>query len=168
MKADREEHASRRFVILRVSFIALFVIYSIRLFSMQIFSGDFYRLRARNIARQTSIIPAQRGEIYDRNYNQPLVLNTESFAVSIIPAEVPALQMQEILARLASILALPLDQLERKVPRSIYFRYQPVEIAVSVSFSTISVISEQADSLPGVFWQSNPCGIIRIQAALPI
>jgi penicillin-binding protein 2 len=156
LKADQEEQASRRFIFLRIAFIALFVIYSIRLFSMQIFSGDFYRLRARNIARQTSVIQPQRGEIYDRDYNQPLVSNTESFAVSIIPAEVPASQMQELLSRIASILGLPLEQLERKVPRSIYFLYQPVEIAINVSFSTISVLSEQADSFPGVFWQAKP------------
>jgi len=156
VKDDMDENASMRFIMLRIGFIALFVIYSIRLFSMQIFSGDLYRLRARNIARQTSVIQAQRGEIYDRNYNQPLVSNTASFAVSIIPAEVPAAQMQDLLSRLASILGLPLDQLERKVPRSIYFLYQPVEIAINVSFSTISVLSEQADSLPGVFWESKP------------
>ena len=156
MNSGNDEGAGIRIIVLRVIFIAIFVVFSIRLFSMQVFSGDLYRSRARNIARQSSIIPAQRGEIYDRNYNQPLVLSTESFAVSIVPAEVPVSLMLELLARLASILNLPPEQLERKVPQSVYHLYQPVEIAANVPFATIAALAENADSLPGVFWQSKP------------
>ena len=156
MIGEREEGFGIRTTILKMAFFAVFIGYAVRLLSMQVFSGDIYRSRARNIARQTSVIPAQRGEIYDRNYNQPLVLNTESFAVSIIPAEVPALQMQELLSRLALILEVPPEQIERKVPQSLYYLYQPVEIALNVSYRTVAALAEQADSLPGVFWQSKP------------
>ena len=156
MIPEREGVSEVRLMILRVAFIILFLVYSIRLFSMQIFSGDFYRLRARNISRQTTVIPAQRGEIYDRYYNQPLVLSTESFAVSIVPAEIPVSQMQGLLSRLASILDITTDQIERKVPQSIYNLYQPVELARNVPFRTIAILAEQADSMPGVFWESKP------------
>jgi len=156
MASERNESTGIRIVVIRIILIAIFAVYSIRLFSMQVFSGDLYRSRARNIARQSSLIPAQRGEIYDRHYSQPLVLSTESFAVNIVPAEVPAARMLELLSRLASILGLTLEQLERKVPQSVYYLYQPVEIAANVSFATIAVLAENADFLPGVFWQSKP------------
>jgi penicillin-binding protein 2 len=155
-RGEREERPEGRITLLRAAFIVIFVIYAVRLFSMQILSGELYRSRAQNIARRTTIIPAQRGEIYDRNYNRPLVLNTDSFAVSITPAEVPRGEMQNIIEKLAAVLHVPREQIERKVPPSIYYLYQPVEVASNVPFSTIAALAEQVDAFPGLSWQSKP------------
>jgi penicillin-binding protein 2 len=151
-----EERPKKRIRFLRIIFILIFLVYSVRLFSMQVLSGELYRSRAQNIARRTTLIPAQRGEIYDRNFNQPLVLNTDSFAVSINPAEVPQGAMPELFDRVASILGISRDQIERKIPVQYYYLYQPVEIAVNVSFDIIAVLAENVDTLPGVSWQSKP------------
>ena len=156
MNGDRKERSRIRILILQVSLVALFLVYSVRLFSMQIFSGDVYRSMARNIARHTTVVLAQRGEIYDRHFDRPLVTNTNSFAVSITPAEVPVPLMPELKSRLALILGISPELLERRVPRSIYHLYQPVEIASNISFNTIAYLAEQSDSLPGVSWQSKP------------
>jgi penicillin-binding protein 2 len=123
---------------------------------MQIFSGDIYRLRARNIARHTTVILAQRGEIFDRHFDRPLVTNTDSFSVSITPAEVPSSLMPELKTRLAIILGISPAQIERRVPRSTYHLYQSIEIANNISFNTIAYLAERTDSLPGVSWQSKP------------
>jgi penicillin-binding protein 2 len=151
-----DEHPERRINILRFIFAAIFLIYSARLFSMQILRGEKYRSQAENIARRTTVIPAQRGEIYDRNFNQPLVLNTDSFAVSITPAEVPRGGIPELIGKVAEILGIPREQIERKIPAQYYYLYQPIEIAVNVPFSTIAVLAENVDALPGVSWQSKP------------
>ena len=156
MQEEQQERSWIRIWIIRIAFILLFIVYSVRLFSMQVLSGDIYRSRARNIARQTTSIPAQRGEIFDRNYDQPMVLNTDSFAVFIVPAEVPSALIPETLGRVASILGLPPEQIVRKLPKSSYHLYQPIEIAANISFTHIASLSEHADSLPGVFWQSKP------------
>ncbi|MDR2103692.1 MAG: penicillin-binding protein 2 [Treponema sp.] len=153
---EGEGRPERRINLLRIIFIAIFLFYSFRLFSMQVLSGELYRSRAQNIARRTTIIPAQRGEIYDRNFNQPLVLNTDSFAVSVTPAEVPSGTMPELFDRIASILGISRDQIEQKIPVQYYYLYQPVEIAVNVPFNTIAVLAENVDTLPGVSWQSKP------------
>jgi penicillin-binding protein 2 len=150
---DRPE---RRILILRIFFIGVFVLYAARLFSMQILSGEFYRSRAQNIARRTTVIPAQRGEIFDRGFSQPLVLNTDSFAVSITPAEVPQKEIDSLIARVAEILGIPREQIDRKIPPQYYYLYQPVEIAVNVSLPLIAALAEQVDTLPGVSWQSKP------------
>jgi penicillin-binding protein 2 len=123
---------------------------------MQILSGELYRSRAQDIARRTTVIPAQRGEIYDRNFNQPLALNTDSFAVYITPAEVPQGEMQQLINRLAGILGVGGDQIERRLPSQYYYLYQPVEIAANLSFNAVAALAEQVDSLPGVSWQSKP------------
>ena len=156
MASEHGERSETRIIILRIVLIAIFVIFSVRLFSMQILSGDIYRSRARNIARQTNVIPAQRGEIFDRYYSQPLVTNTDSFAVSITPGEVKRAEIPGLIGRLAAILELPSDQIENKLPPSIYSFYQAVEVAVNIPFSKIAVLAEQADSLPGVSWQAKP------------
>jgi penicillin-binding protein 2 len=151
--ADRSES---RIQFLRVLFIGIFVLYAVRLFSMQILSGELYRSRAQNIARRTTVIPAQRGEIYDRSFGQPLVLNTDSFAVSITPAEVPRDEIGDLFDRVAAVLGIDREQIERKIPPQYYYLYQPVEIAVNVSLPLISALAEKADTLPGVSWQSKP------------
>jgi penicillin-binding protein 2 len=137
-------------------FIAIFIIYIIKLFNMQILSGETYRSRAQNISRRVTIIPAQRGEIYDRTFTQPLVLNTDSFAVSITPAEVPEGTIPEIIGRVAEILGVEQESIDRKIPSQYYSLYQPVEIASNVPFATIAALAERKDSLPGVAWQSKP------------
>ncbi|MDR1972501.1 MAG: penicillin-binding protein 2 [Treponema sp.] len=150
---DRPENRIR---ILRVFFIAVFVLYAARLFSMQILSGEFYRSRAQNIVRRTTVIPAQRGEIFDRAFSRPLAMNTDSFAVSITPAEVPRDEIENLFNRVAAILGIGREQIDRKIPPQYYYLYQPVEIAVNISLPLIAALAEQVDTLPGVSWQSKP------------
>jgi penicillin-binding protein 2 len=154
--SDGENRDEGRIRILRIVFILIFVVYSIRLFSMQILSGELYRSRAQNIARRTTVIPAQRGEIFDRNFSQPLVMNTDSFAVSITPAESPPEGIPALIGRVAEILGVSREQIERKIPVQYYYLYQPIELAVNVPFKTIAALAENVDTLPGISWQSKP------------
>ena len=156
MIKDREKPFEGRITLIFILCIVLMVIYATRLFSMQILEGELYQSRARNIARRTTIIPAQRGEIYDRHFNQPLVLNTDSFAVFITPGEVRSNDIPELITKVSSILNIPREQVERRLPARIHHLFQPVEIASNVSFSTIAVLAEQVNILPGVTWQSKP------------
>jgi penicillin-binding protein 2 len=146
----------RRTGLLGILFVLIFLAYGARLFSMQILSGELYRSRAQDIARRTTLIPAQRGEIYDRNFNQPLVHNTDSFAVNITPAEVPREKMSALIDSVAGILRMSRDEIERKIPAQYYYLYQPIEIAVNVPYADIAALAERVDSLPGVSWNSKP------------
>jgi penicillin-binding protein 2 len=152
----RQIKPEKRIGLLRILFVALFAIYSWRLFNMQILSGEQYRSQAQDISRRTEIIPSQRGEIYDRSYTQPIALNTDSFAVSIVPAEVPRDHIQELFAEVASLLKIPVSDIEAKIPEQYYRLYQPVEIAVNVPYTLIASLAERKDSLPGVSWNSKP------------
>jgi penicillin-binding protein 2 len=154
--ASPEDRPGLRIPILRIVFIFIFIGYTVRLFSMQILSGEVYVARAQDIARRTAVIPAQRGEIYDRNFSRPLVLNADSFAVSITPAEVPQGEIADLISRVALILGVPREQIERKIPSQYYYLYQPVEAASNVPFAAIASLAENVDSLPGVSWQSKP------------
>ncbi|MDR2535767.1 MAG: penicillin-binding protein 2 [Treponema sp.] len=145
-----------RIKILMVIFMVIFIAYGMKLFNMQILNGELYISQAQKIARRVTVIPAQRGEIYDRTFTQPLVLNTDSFAVSITPAEIAQEKIPDLIEQVAGILGVSRDVIDRKIPVQYYSLYQPVEIAVNVPFGAIAAIAERKDSLPGVSWQSKP------------
>ncbi|MDR0289735.1 MAG: penicillin-binding protein 2 [Treponema sp.] len=152
----RHGKSESRIVLLRTFFVVLFVIYGLRLFNMQILSGEQYRSHAQDISRRTEVLPSQRGEIFDRSYTQALALNTDSFAVSIVPAEVPRGHVPELIANVASIINVPASEIEAKIPPRYYHLYQPVEVAVNVPFQLIAVLAERRDALPGVLWNNKP------------
>ncbi|MDR0638244.1 MAG: penicillin-binding protein 2 [Spirochaetaceae bacterium] len=141
---------------LQALFVLVFILFSMRLFSLQVLSGEVYRTRAQDIARRTAVIPSQRGEIYDRNFSQPIVHNTDSFAVFVVPAEVEKGAIPATLERLSAILNIPLAQLERKLTPQMYTLFQPVEVASNINFASIAALAEQVHILPGVSWQSKP------------
>jgi penicillin-binding protein 2 len=150
------EDQGRRITVFRILFVSLIVVYSIKLFSMQILSGDVYLTRAQDISRRTFTIPAQRGEIYDRNYTRQLAMNRDSFAVNITPAEVPRGSMEEVVNAVSVIIGIPADEINAKMPRQYLQFFQPVEIAANVSLNTIAALAERKNTLPGVSWQIKP------------
>ena len=99
-----QENQSLRLFVIKILLVLVFSVYAVRLFSMQIVSGDVYRTRAQEFSRRTYKIPTQRGEIFDRNFDAPMVINRDSFGVSITPAEVPRNRMDEILESLSKII----------------------------------------------------------------
>jgi penicillin-binding protein 2 len=152
----RQGKSENRILLLRVFFLAVFFIYGMRLFNMQILSGEQYRSHAHDISRRTEVLPSQRGEIFDRSYTQALAQNADSFAVSIVPAEVPRNDIPELIAKVSAILNIPASEIEAKIPPRYYHLYQPVEIAVNVPYQMIAILAERKDALPGVSWNSKP------------
>jgi len=145
-----------RITLFKVMLIMLIAVYSIKLFSMQILSGDVYLKRSQDISRRTVTIPAQRGEIYDRNYTKQLAMNRDSFAVNITPAEVPRGSMEEVIKNVSAIIGIPAEEINAKMPKQYLQFFQPVEIAANVTINTIAALAERKNTLPGVSWQSKP------------
>ncbi|MDR1838548.1 MAG: penicillin-binding protein 2 [Treponema sp.] len=148
------EDQTNRINIFRILLVLVSLIYSARLFNMQILSGDVYLTRAQDISRRTYSIPTQRGEIYDRNLTRPLAINRDSFAVSITPAEVGRNNIDEVIETVSQILGVPLSEIRARLPNQYIQLYQPVEIALNVPFSKIAALAERKNNLPGISWQS--------------
>lgn len=153
---DGNEKPEKRIITLKFLFFTVIIVYAFRLFSMQIIQGESYKTQAQNIARRTTIIPSQRGEIFDRSHSLPMVLNVDSFAVYITPGEIPREYKNTVFTRLADILGIAKDEIDKRIPASYYHLYKPFEIISNINFQTIGVISEHLDELPGVGWQSKP------------
>jgi len=146
----------KRLYALIVVIIASFTVYAVYLFGLQIVNGVEYQNRARQVARRIVTIPAQRGEIYDRHYDVPLVMNIPSFAVDVIPAEVPEGEMPVLIEKLAEVLSISTESIRQKIQPQYYHLYQPIEILSGVSFDTITVIAERIEEYPGVTWRNKP------------
>jgi penicillin-binding protein 2 len=142
--------------ILSILCTILFASYSIYLFYMQTVRGNEYRTQATRISQQSSVIPSQRGEIYDRSYSVPFVLNTDSFAIGLVPAELPAERRESVFSRLSTLLGMPVEDIRKKIPPAYYHLYQPIEILGSAPYATVSAIAERIDEYPGVSWYSKP------------
>ncbi|MCL2765475.1 MAG: penicillin-binding protein 2 [Treponema sp.] len=141
-----------RIIIFRVILVIVFFVYAARLFGMQILSGEVHRMRAQDISRRTYPIPAQRGEIFDRSFTNPLVINRDTFAVNITPAEVPRGSMDTVINYVSGILNIPSDEITGRLPNQYLQLYQPVEIASNVPFSSIASLAERKNELPGISW----------------
>ena len=149
---DTKRGLDGRILFLRIFLVVIFFMYGVRLFSMQILSGDLHRAQAQDISRRTEIVRAQRGEIFDRSFTRPLATNVDTFSVNIIPAEVPRGQLPELINTLAEIIGVTPEDIESRVPPRYHRLFHPMEIAGNVSFQVVSALAERRASLPGVTW----------------
>src|SRR6056297_3017138 len=136
--------------------LIVIVFYLGYIFHLQIAKGLEFKNRARRVASRSIPIPAQRGEIFDRNHDEPLVINVDSFAVNLIPAELDDHQLSIVAERLSKLLPMSTDEILRKIPPQYRNMYQPVEIKSGVSFDIITIIAEHIEDFPGVSWQGKP------------
>ncbi len=151
-----EDFSPIKIIALAGAALLLFLWYSSFLLYLQIVKGGEYQVRAVTIASQIERLPSQRGEIYDRNYNLPLVLNVDTFAVSLVPAELPDELRDTVFSKLAALTDISVAEIHRKVPPSFYRLFQSIEIVSSVDQSVITAIAERIDEFPGVSWYARP------------
>ena len=141
------------FFLLVASIIA---IYTMRLFSMQVVHGESYRRASKVVSTRNTVITAQRGEIYDRNNNSAMVINTDSFAVEVIPGEIPRDYYDTVLAKLAEYLSVKKTDIDDLIPQNARRSFNRITVKTNVPFKTISNIAENINDLPGVTWISKP------------
>jgi penicillin-binding protein 2 len=142
-----------RLTLLTVFITVVFSLLVVYLFYLQVVRGVEYRELSKNVAFREITIPTQRGEIYDRNYDKPLVMNVEAFALQLTPGQVTTDKLQYF-ERLARFLEIDASEIQSKVPSKSYLLFQPIEICPNVSFEKISYIAEHKDNFPGISWNS--------------
>jgi penicillin-binding protein 2 len=101
-------------------------------------------------------LPSQRGEIFDRNGDIPIVINIDSYAVDIIPAEVPEGEIESLKRELSILLSIPMEEFDKRLSPEMYHLYQPIEIAHNISVEKIYYLAEHIEEYPGVAWHNKP------------
>ena len=150
------QQVDKRLKFFSVFVFCILIIYLFRLFSMQIVRGAQFRKQSQTISQRSERIPAQRGEIFDRNANIPMVLNTNTFAVSITPGEISKEVLPTVMTRLAGLLQIPVTEIEKKLPANVRRSFQSIEIRSNLPYEVITAFAENIDELPGVSWHSKP------------
>jgi penicillin-binding protein 2 len=92
----------------------------------------------------------------DSNNSILFVSNTDSFAIDLVPANLPADRRESVFSRLSALLRLPVEEIRKKIPPAYYHLYQSIEILGTAPYSTVSEIAEKIDEFPGVSWHSKP------------
>lgn len=155
--ASQEEAESTR---LRLTFltllvVSLFVLLFARLWFLQVMAGERYSDLAAGNAVRTIATEAPRGKLLDRN-GETLVRNRYAMVVSVQPAEMGERQ-DEILADLAELLGMSVEDITDKVEHSRVSALRPKPIAVDVPEEIAFYIHENgADLFPGVYAETLP------------
>lgn len=151
-----KDSVGSKLIIISIIISIIMIFYLFKLFSMQIIEGDIYKKQSQTISKRSKRIPSQRGEIFDRNFASPMVINIDSFAVELTPGEIATENFETVLLRISKILDIPIGSLEKKIPKNIRRSFQSVEIASNIPFTKIQEIAEKIDELDGISWHSKP------------
>jgi penicillin-binding protein 2 len=135
--------------------LAAFGILFLRLWSLQVLSGDRYLRAAQNNQIRTLPLEAPRGLIVDRK-GHVLVTNKPGTAVRIWVADLPRRRRYQELRELSHVLKVPLPEVLAKVERQKRDPLTPVTIKESVSQDEVNYILERRSRFPGVFVDDTP------------
>ena len=136
--------------------VGVVTLYGMYLFGLQVINGSEYRRRASEVAQREVLIPAQRGQIFDRTYDVPLVVNKPSYAVDLVSGQAGRKGLETTIAKLADLLHLTPAEIRERIPAAPLAAFQPVQVASGVPYRTISYLAEHIEEFPGVSWHSKP------------
>jgi penicillin-binding protein 2 len=120
-----------------------------RLFYLQITNGTEYSAISNRQRTVLEAIPAPRGSIYDR-HGRLLVKNVPTFAVKVRPADLPNERRDEVVARLAALLAIDPAEINAAIDGNPGSAFDLVRVAQDVDRAKAQLISEASFDLPGV------------------
>lgn len=138
----------KRYVITGI-FVAVGLLYLLKLFYIQIIEDKYKILSDSNVRRVITIFPA-RGMIYDRN-GKTLVANEEAYDLMVIPRQAKNVDTSE-LCRLIDIDHKAFEARMKKA--SEFSRYKASSFLEQISKETYGFLQEKLYRFPGFFVQS--------------
>jgi penicillin-binding protein 2 len=141
-----------RIAILGAIAIALFAALFLRLWALQVISGERYLQEAQNNQVRTARVEASRGTIIDRNGVQ-LVTNRAATSVQLWPVslrEMPDAQRVAMLGSLGKLLDLELPEIQAALRRHRDDPLTPVTIKQAVRNEKVVYLLEHQAEFPGV------------------
>ena len=138
-----------RFTIASCLIVLFFLVFSARLFYLQIYKGEEYRnFSERNILRALEL-PAPRGRVFDRN-GEKILYNRPSFNIRIFPREIT--DVGNLAENLAGIIEISEQELLEKLQGIARLRsFYPVTIAKDISREELLLVEKNKEALEGIF-----------------
>jgi penicillin-binding protein 2 len=131
--------------------LAVFAVLFLRLWALQVLSGDKYRTEANDNRVRTIRIDAPRGQIVDAN-GHVLVSNVAGYRVELWPADLPKswpAQRNE-LRQLATVTKTPISQILKGIKEDAGDPLTPVVVQYGLHPDQISYLDEHRVQFPGV------------------
>jgi penicillin-binding protein 2 len=129
--------------------LIIFAVLFLRLWALQVLSGDRYLNAAQNNQLRTIRVEAQRGSIVDRN-GTVIVSNVPGTAVRIWPADLPEEGRYAMFKRLSKILRVPLPKLTQALEESKGDPLTPILVKTAVHEDQVATLLENRADFPGV------------------
>ena len=98
-----KKNVHKRINILAIFLSLIMLLYSVRIFSLQISNAKIYLEQAAGISRYTAVIKAQRGEILDR-YGREIAINREGYNIVFNRAYVDMEKINSTILKLSNLL----------------------------------------------------------------
>ncbi|MBF2026099.1 MAG: penicillin-binding protein 2 [Oscillatoriales cyanobacterium C42_A2020_001] len=140
---------SRRAIALILLGSALVAVCGARLAQLQILQGNYYRERAEKNRIALIPIPADRGNIIDRN-GKLLAANRLARSVYLRPREQTKEQWAKTAEHLAPILNIPASEILDKLKQSGYRAAMPIRISRNLSLDAFVTLAEKNNQFPGI------------------
>jgi penicillin-binding protein 2 len=149
-----EPHIERRVLWLFAVVIAVFSVFALRLFHLQVIQGEALRLRSESNRIRIVRLEAPRGKILDRE-GREIATTRAAFSVQAIPAEVRRPDTTwPVLARLMEADAAALrDRVGQPSGRA---RFQPVDLASDLSRDALARVEAHRYALSGITTDVRP------------
>ena len=165
---NKNDDFKKRLIIFSAIPIVSFFVFVIVLFSLQIIKGPDYELKAKKNREQFSIMPAIRGVIYDTNRDDILAFNRRSFAVIMVPQNLPKDReaREKLLNSLAVLLEISKKEILAIIKEKNYSKYGSYVLKTDVPFKDIVFLAEHNRDFPGVYWKSKPVRVYPFQDML--
>ena len=138
-----------RLAILGAVALGIFAVLFLRLWALQVLSGEQYLRAAQNNRLRTVRVEAARGVIRDRNGNI-LVGNVAGTAVQLWPADLPKKGRYQMLKRLGKVVHVPAPRIAREVDRRRHDPLTPVVVKENLSRAEFFYLSERSREFPGM------------------
>ncbi|MGL5081296.1 MAG: penicillin-binding protein 2 [Microcoleaceae cyanobacterium] len=120
-----------------------------RLAQLQLIQGGENRQRAEENRVRLVPIPANRGEIRDRN-NQPLAANRMTRSVYLWPKEQTESQWRVIAPQLSKVLNIPVQSILAKLEQVSYKSATPIRVSRQITPEAFIWIGEKSGEIPGI------------------
>lgn len=121
----------------------------VRLVQLQIVQGPYHRERAEKNRIALIPVPADRGNILDRN-GKLLAANRLSRSVYLRPREQKKEAWEATAKRLAPILQVPSGEILEKLNQASYQSAMPVRITRNLTLEAFVALAEKANQFPGL------------------
>ncbi|MCJ7727546.1 MAG: hypothetical protein MUO96_02740, partial [Actinobacteria bacterium] len=136
-----------RFRIILYLLVMILIVLILRLYFLQIMSGELYaELASKNITREKTVA-APRGNIYDRN-GKLIVKSVPVAAVAVEPHIV--LKNEDVMKALSDCLDMSYQDIKEKLEKSDVSYIDRVILKKDIDAATMIYLKENSSNLPGV------------------